>query len=139
MDEQTYEVLEILGLYDSPLMSLLNAYDKVEDSSIEDHVDMSEIGMEQVIVNYLLVRTNQHLPEDKGQWLDLAHQQVKYLDVVAKLSPTLMAHCALWYVIALTQSRWGQLPWDRVSGLILEWAPWEIAGGDEAPWTSPSE
>lgn len=121
MDNRIFEVLDILGDYDTTLNITIQAFGEIlEDLDCDSETACMAEGL---IVAIIMDKGVRLIPEDPQTQEEVLSNAPGLEQVYATLpeSLPLIYEVALGYAIALSQSRWAWRPWERVRNFLLEW------------------
>lgn len=123
MDEKIIGIIDILADYDRVLHSAVQLVDHMWDDHALSTDTMSL--MEGVMVSAMLDKAAPYIPDSEDQQQAVMSQADRLGEVTGRMpSPLpLIYQVALGYAIALSQSRNGWRPWERVRDYILEEFP----------------
>lgn len=129
MDDIAWELASILGDYDTTLAETLFAVGRVqEDRQCSPDTAMIAEGL---VVAVIMDKATPLIPEEeKEQQAIFAHTDSleEVYDRLPERLPLIYEVC-LGYAMALSQSRYGWRPWERLRDYILENLP-EVDDGD---------
>jgi hypothetical protein len=123
MDELIFGVLDILSNYDATLDHALTSCEVIlDDTSCGEDTRLFAQGL---LVAIILDKAAPLIPEDDEKQEQVMAAAVGLSEVMEKIPRPvpLIYQVALGYAVALSQSRNGWHPWERVRDFVLEEGP----------------
>lgn len=120
MHYTTSHALEVLRDYDDTIYLVFDAINVVDNdrSCDNDTVDMFEAAL----ISLLLDKISSHIPDGEEAQRDILLQAEGLEELMAAWpeSGSLLSQTILGYAVALSQSRWGWRPWERVRQALTQ-------------------